>query len=87
MAEGAYPGIHHAYEHVLVDVIATLLRRRLGIFEDHEEKNEDEKVDDELGDSVFENALFVRNLNFLIRSLHRKFDPHEFFSEVRAVTV
>ena len=69
LAAGADAEVDHADVHVLVDVLAALLRLILGISEDHQERDEDERMDEELDDGVLEDPLAICSLQGLVLAL------------------
>ena len=69
MAAGTDAKVDHADVHVLVDIFATLLGLFFRVAQNHQLRNENEAVDEELDHGVLENTFAVRTLQCLILAL------------------
>jgi len=61
-----------------VHILATFLSLLLRVSQNHQQRDEDERVDEKLDDRVFENALSIRNFQRLILTLHAQLILHDF---------
>ena len=69
MAAGTDTEVDHADVHVLVDIFATLLGLLFRVAQDHQLRNENEAVDEELDHMLLENTFANRNLQCLVLAL------------------